>query len=646
MSNNIGWYFAIENDASDRFVDEFADSKFNIDRWVSFTREIIQNSLDVADPDLEPRQPVFVKMEYMEFTKADIPGCSELEDCIRKALNGAIENRSNRQTINRYQRALELLETNKIPCLKVSDYRTLGVKSGRDEEWGALVFDEGKSRKNRPGSAGSHGVGKKAPFIISALNTVFYSTYNKADEFLFQGKTSLINWNDDHNVTRSGKGFYGIVDENNPDRKKRVSHLSKDDRRGINPFFVRDDVLGTDVVIVGVALDDVEKIKSRIINSVLENFFVAVKGHLLELDVFGQEIKDDNLDDCITQYYQTSQRNFTRIEGMERSIFGNLLNYEKAFSEEPITFDLAVDGVRYGKCSLHFLLENDKNRKYYCIFRNHGMKICDVNLSKAEQPFSAVVYLDDCPEDGLQEEKRLNARLSEVENAAHDRFVVDDEEFTVDPITKSLVEQIYTKVNEIILDKTKIEATDETPLEGLDEMLAIQGVLESKLSSQKITVKKRKNRIRKKGLGKKAEDYEEGVTNVGGRTRRHNPFFNEGENKPAKEGSDFKATLFRKFSSEPRFIRVGDTFKLILNPTEDAVADVKILPISVEGSINYIPGLVVSANDGDHDLSFEDNVIKDVVFKKDKSTSITIKILNNYNYALECDAFVEGKSND
>ncbi len=53
--------------------------------------------------------------------------------------------------------------------LKVSDYNTKGVCQsikGKDA-WEALVINEGESIKESRNSGGSHGVGKKAPFIMS-----------------------------------------------------------------------------------------------------------------------------------------------------------------------------------------------------------------------------------------------------------------------------------------------------------------------------------------------------------------------------------------------------------------------------------------------------------------------------------------------
>ena len=271
------------------------------------------------------------------------------------------------------------------------------------------------------------------------------------------------------------------------------------------------------------------------------------------------------------------------------------------------------------------------------------MKIKDVGLSNAEQPFSAVLYIDDCLEDNLDDNDRLNARLSEIENAAHDTFVIDDEDFNCDPITKRLVEFIYKNTQDIILEKTKIEVLDETPLEGLDEMLAIQGVLTTKITKNKSSIKKKKTKMRKKALGKKSDDYEKGVSRFGGQTNKHHK--QNGENKPAEDGSDFKATIFKKFISVPLFIRVGDGYKLELLPSESACADIRIMPISVEGALNYIPNILVEAVEDGKKLEVCDDLIKNVQLIREVKTVISLKILNNFEYALDCDVFVGGNKN-
>ena len=47
----IEWNFSRKNDQSRELADSITDSKFNINPFGSFTREIIQNSLDVLDSE-------------------------------------------------------------------------------------------------------------------------------------------------------------------------------------------------------------------------------------------------------------------------------------------------------------------------------------------------------------------------------------------------------------------------------------------------------------------------------------------------------------------------------------------------------------------------------------------------------------------
>ena len=52
------WYYAENNMSDDALVDNFVDSKFGIDKWSSFAREIVQNSLDAVDDEDKPVEVV------------------------------------------------------------------------------------------------------------------------------------------------------------------------------------------------------------------------------------------------------------------------------------------------------------------------------------------------------------------------------------------------------------------------------------------------------------------------------------------------------------------------------------------------------------------------------------------------------------
>ena len=184
------WYSAPDYNIGKNQESVFGDSKFALDRKASFIREVIQNSLDV-----KTKNPVEISISIDKIPQNKIPGIDELVKRIESCLQIA-----NCDAKLEYESALELLKREYVYCLKISDRNTRGVNADIDEKnesaWKALVYDLGNSYgKSRQGAAGSHGVGKKATFIISEANTVYYATKyknNKGEDIcLFEGKHML-----------------------------------------------------------------------------------------------------------------------------------------------------------------------------------------------------------------------------------------------------------------------------------------------------------------------------------------------------------------------------------------------------------------------------------------------------------------------
>ncbi len=481
---NYNWYFSENHNVNDQLIDEFVDSKFGIDKWTSFAREIIQNSLDAKDDHLGDDIPVKVTFELNKnLTIGDIPGASRIAEIMKLCIN----NITNQQTIKAYEAGVDLLNKKHIYCLKISDSNTIGVKSGRDEAWGALVYDTGKSCKPRPGSAGSYGVGKKVPFIISSINTVFYATRNSSDS-LVEGKSILVDFFDEDDVRRSHIGWYG-VENSTVDARNKVSPINGETDNKIHNFFKRTDSLGTDVIIIGVDIyNNEESVVETIIKAVLENFFIAIKQNKLMVEIKGFTnrsnilIKQDNFDDILGQYYDGNKSVHRETDTL---IVGNLLNYISSLNSEPEIINVKDNsGNEIGKAKLYFILENDKNKKYYSMVRSHGMKICDYHIS-TELPFSAVVCIDG---------KDLNDKLSELENAAHDNFCTID--VYCSPENIDIFKRLRKAVENRIKELSKIIVGNEQKIEGLDNMLAMPGMTEN------ITKKEAKQKIKKKKIVK------------------------------------------------------------------------------------------------------------------------------------------------
>lgn len=629
------WYFSKTISPRNIGVDKYADSKFGLDKWNSFTREIIQNSLDARD---DSGNPVIVTFSIKELKLNQMPGGDFIKTVVDACLS--MEN-INHQTRAMYKNAQNLLNSDVIQFLKISDENTKGTASGIDDGWGALVYDEGVSRKYRPGSAGSHGVGKKVPFMISGINTVFYSTKNFT-ESLFEGKTSFINY-DYNGEIYDPEGWYGEVNENESDRRKIVEPIVINDDETIDEFFLRKEKRGTDVIIAGVEISDqLEENKKRIINSILENFFVAIIRKKLVCNVFGEEINDANFNNIMCKYYQTSKRNFSKMEEYKNVFNGNLKDYYRVYCGEPIKFDLTYNEILYGKVCLYFDKGNEKNKKYYCIVREHGMKIQDRQISSAETAFSAVVVVEDVDNPQLNEKERINALLAARENAAHDDFIIEDEKIPCDERTKFLIESMYRQIDDYIIKQTVIDVTDETPLEGLDDMISIPSTLSrSNLNRASVLKKKSKKKTSKRGDGQRGKNYDEGSGGAGTGDKRHRK---KGHRNPATEGDVFEANLLKNYSLEPIFFKVGDKYILKFATLENVEsAKIRIQAISVDGKVTFIKNLVKSARMNGAKLTVNGFFIENVRIKKNEINVLEIEIADGLDYSLDCDISANSK---
>lgn len=527
------WYFSDDLSADKKLVDSFKDSKFSMDRWNSFAREIVQNSIDARDDYTKPVRIVFALNKHL--TINDIPGGGTIKDILHRCYDVV----SNKQTKGSYAKGLEILNKEYIYCLKISDYNTKGVRTGRDEAWGAFVFDEGKSIKQRPGSAGSHGVGKKVPFIISTCNTVFYSTKNKyidSDSFehsdtLFQGKMQLTNWWDDSHTKKCDKGWYGIVNygASPEERIQPIMNIPSE----INPFFVRTDDYGTDVTIVGANIyTDEEEVKRRIISAILYNFFVAIKSGDLEVNVMGVEITNCSFSNVYNKYYIPDDQ------------YGNdLIDCLESYTETPENILISDEsGNEIGNVKLFFKLGNSKNKKYYTIVRSHGMKIVDNRVNSADQPYSAVALI---------EGTELNQRISDLENAAHDKFITDDSDIEISKASIFAYENMIKKIREYIINKTKIDSTTPQNIEELSSIVTVPGsfaVINKRSSKPSI----KRNPVRKKTTGKKPTKT---VTIETSRDDTKKKRDRKRKRKRLVSGNDVPTTAYENYTISPYFVK-------------------------------------------------------------------------------------------
>ena len=181
MTEKRGWKFPPTNGGR---IDGFNDpgmAHFNGTPVASLARETLQNSLDAGNSD----KPVQVTFELVNLDPNDL-GKDELKRAFEACRQEAEDDKAARGFL---EEAIDVLMQEKVPCLRVSDRNTTGL---RRNQWRALVKMQGVSLKPEEGAGGSHGIGKYAPFAVSELRTVFYWTsYQKENRRIetFQGKS-------------------------------------------------------------------------------------------------------------------------------------------------------------------------------------------------------------------------------------------------------------------------------------------------------------------------------------------------------------------------------------------------------------------------------------------------------------------------
>jgi len=622
------WFFFKKNDPSKVTASPFSDSKFSIDKWTSFTREIIQNSLDAVN---DSNKPVIVKFITEAIQKYDVPGIKDLEEVISRCFNYT----ESRYTKERYEIALNLLNNNKLMFLKVSDFNTKGVcqaiktKEGKIKDaWDALVVNEGDSVKENRDSGGSHGVGKRAPFIMSPIHTVYYSTFNNEGNQLFQGKTLLTDWVDDEDSRRSGKGWLGNTKSTNGEMKPLPV---KNDLGKIYPFFVRDKTqgMGTDVIMALLQTDyeEIIKMKELIINSALENFFVAILQGKLELDILGEKISKSTYYDIMQKYYDNRIRG--RYTGYENIKFGNLYNYTKTFLEPIKKASFPIKNM--GSVILYFRPDNDRNRKHYSIVRTQGMKIKDVWIN-TDKPYTAIAYI---------EGGALNEYLLDLENAAHDDFVAPDNLSKAEREERlKILNLIYGKIEHYIRKETKIEAADIQDLEGLNEMIEFAGTM----TTSKQAKPKVKGFINELNYKDQVGDPDEKGGNKGGPSgKKVNPSPNPNPRTGGKiqYGDGDKRTGIRtdSFIIPPYFLYKGKehTYVLTMEPKYSFNnVNIKISAINSDEKKNPITELIEDIFDKNGNFYSFDNkgVITGIKLECEKQHQLFIKLKDDFKYQL------------
>ena len=440
MADKIGWHFPPSGGGVDGGFNHPGIEYYSGNPEYHLAREIIQNSLDAR---ASAKKPVVVQFEAFDVKKGEFPGHGELLTSFKACLK---DERGNEKAERFFKEGVGVLGGAAIRCLQISDANTSGLrgKLERRGQWHNLTKAVGRSGSDKSEVAGgSYGIGKNAPFTLSSLRTVFYSTSYKEDSGRFyhcaQGKAILTSHKSKSLGLSQSDGFFGVVDDCRPIVGKQK----------IPAFLRREDEDGTTLVIAGFPSDD--EWTGKIIAAVAANFFCAIADRKLEVHVGGRVVSAKTL------------KNVFGDESLWSNIRGTPMEFLPAYyraMQEGQFWETQHKTLGHVKL---WVLVGDDLPKRTAIVRDTGMIITDKQPQFRFRGFNDYVALCVC------EGGEANKILRGMENPEHDRF---------DPIR--LKENIREGINVLIelrewvrskLSEVAVpQETDETALPELAEM--------------------------------------------------------------------------------------------------------------------------------------------------------------------------------
>lgn len=279
MIKNATWEFPANQGGVEYAFQDASREHFAGNPLHHLVREIIQNSLDAKDPG----RPI-VTVTFTETTPhADEICVDGLRKHVQSCLDQAISD-STPEAEKAYREALEILDTERICCLKIQDTGTTGLQGSN---WGALVYKEGAVQKGNNAPGGSFGIGKNAVFTVTDIYTVFYSTRylnrrkKKGRVEQMQGKARLMTHPDPDPANK-------VKPANKAKKLQHMGFFRMPNEKPIDgnkiPDFFRLKESGTGIFIIGFNPRTKNWVETMT-SAVIENFFYAIHHKKLVVEI-------------------------------------------------------------------------------------------------------------------------------------------------------------------------------------------------------------------------------------------------------------------------------------------------------------------------------------------------------------------------
>jgi len=433
----LGYEFAPTNGGDETGIDPVTTifkGDFNF-----LAREALQNIIDAAITF-----PAIASFELITIASNELPEINSLKKIFEACWRSV---RKYQREAKFYKDALENLRYGKehIHILKISDFNTRGMTYKEDDsecDYHVFMKRVGTSLKSA-NEGGSWGLGKGAYFASSSFKTIFMSSIYDKNKHIFQGKLRLTSFIDpDSGLMMQGNGSFGLTGQKPVTDPILIPSMFKRTKQG------------TDIYIVG--FEKKENWEELIIKSVLNNFWPALYKNVIEVEINGERITKENLDEKIHNYYSLNTIDTDRSP--------NPLPYYHAFTDvNRKVFEENLPTL--GKVRLYVLEDERFSNKVACI-RSTGMIIQKISKLLTKK-YAAIFECDN--ETG-------NSILQRMENPTHSEWKsTNDPNYNIEP-PKDLIKgekELNDFIKRNLKKITELPDTNFLAIKGLEKYLGI-----------------------------------------------------------------------------------------------------------------------------------------------------------------------------
>lgn len=431
IETNRSWNFPSNNHGEKTGISEAGIETFKGELFTSLAREICQNSMDAQ---YKEEQAVHIEFQVTMVNRHKILGIDSLADAIQRCCV-FWEEEHDKKAIQFFEKAQSIIEQEEISILRISDFNTNGVTGSKDLQnspWQNLVKSSGVSNKSGD-SGGSFGIGKSAPYAVSHLRTIFYSTLDRDGVRAYQGVSKLATFLDDQKETTQGKGYFGVKENNLPILEEQF------------PFgdYTRDE-MGTDIFVVG--FQENEGWVDEILKAVIDGYLISIATGNLTVKVADHLLNQDSIKDYLEKYKEKLSLAY---------------QYYQVLTDVTIPWmEFEIDGLP------HIQLKIGTGVGYgrkILMARSNGMKIFDQNRLSTFFEFAGICILHGS----------VNANFRAMENPQHTKWEPD--RYSDDTKTKKVAQgwkkSLISRLKEEVRKLSEADTSSEMDAKGVGEFI-------------------------------------------------------------------------------------------------------------------------------------------------------------------------------